>query len=269
MHFTYCVTGVSLFSTNQTRGMYSIELPFTSGVHLLGCATDSDMKIDIQTLGSSMERVELEGDYSNYFTLYADKKQDAKNQYVLDPKAMLFTVDFCRNYNWEIIDDTLYFMNYSQLPSLDIVDEFVSQIRPAVETPSDRRANPYRMSYTDFSGRTILCPLCSVELKEDEQWLECPNEHGGLVTGSQLMKLRQNLDANEHITAIDNGTAVGHAAIVCPYCSSKMEATKYQSTNTEIDVCTKCMFRWVDSGELKLLANQAVTVTPPSQENPA
>jgi len=252
MQFTYNITGMSLFSNEQTMGVYSVELPFMSGVHLLGCAKHSDTQVDIHTSGSVMERVNLEGNYDDYFTLYADTGQQVQSRYVLDPAAMVFTIDFCRQFNWEIIEDTLYFMNQGHLPSFEIVDQFVAQIRPAVEVPSDRRKNPYRMSYTNFSGRTMLCPICQKQLLEGDQWLECPDGHGSLVTGGQLIEMREGDGDDAAVRAYDTGANVtDHAKIACPYCGSEMVPSHYQSTETIIDVCTKCMFRWLDSGELK------------------
>lgn len=252
MHFTYNITGMSLFSNEQTLGVYSVELPFMSGVHLLGCAKHSDTQVDIYTSGSVMERVALEGNYDAYFDLYADSGQQAQSRYVLDPKAMVFTIDFCRQFNWEIIEDTLYFMNQGHLPSFEVVDQFIAEIRPAVEVASDRRKNPYRMSYTNFTGRTMLCPICQKQLTEGDQWLECPDGHGSLVSGGQLVNLRTGSSDDAAVDAYDTGgNTTNHSTIICPYCSSAMTPSHYQSTDTVIDVCTKCMFRWLDSGELK------------------
>lgn len=256
MHFTYNLSGMSLFSTETTTGAYSVELPFMSGVHLLGCAKAGNPLVEVNLSGSAMEHVELEGNYSDYFTLYADTEQQVQSRYVLDPTAMVFTMDFCSQFNWEIVEDTLYFMSSGHLPSFAIVDEFVKQIRPAIETASDRRSNPYRMSYNNFAGRTMLCPICQKQLVEGEQWLECPDGHGSLVTGGQLLALRDDAFKDAPVAIDDDGgKATIHGVVKCPYCGSAMTASHYQTTATIIDVCPKCMFRWLDSGELKRLVD--------------
>ena len=192
MHFEYYVGGLSLFSDNQTTGVFAFELPFNSNLHLLGIAKNGNTPIVVNTTTSVMEPVDLEGDYSTYFNLYADKNQQAQSRYVLDPAAMVFTIDFCSQFNWEIIEDTLYIMSSGRLPAFDLVDRFVDELRPAIEDPSDRRKNHYRMSYTDMRGRKFNCPVCQRQLVQGDAWLACPSGHGCLLTGGQLLKARKS-----------------------------------------------------------------------------
>lgn len=244
MHFDFYISNMSLFSTQQTYGIYTVELPFTSGVHLVGSPTHGDTQINLSDT-KGMEPVTLEGTYNQVFNLYAEPNQQVQSRYVLDPTAMVFTLDFCSKFNWEILNDTLFFMDAEHFPTFEIVDEFVEQIRPAIEVPSDRTKNPYNMSYTQLDGRTFLYPICQQKLVTGTAWLACPGGHGCLVTGKQLMEMREQ---TEPVPA-DETNATLHNALTCPYCQNPMVPTRYQQTSVTIDVCSKCMFRWLDARE--------------------
>lgn len=239
----YYVGGLSLFSSETSHGVYAVELPFMSGVHLIGIPKTHSIPLAMS--GHDMEAVTLEGNYNDVFHLYADTGEQVQSRYVLDPKAMVFTIDFCANFNWEIIEDTLYFMSGGRLPGFDIVDQFVEEIRPAVETPRDRPLNPSKLSYTHTVGRTLLCPICQQTLKNGTAWLECPQGHGCLVTGKQLLDMH---DQKEPIP-LDDKNLSRHGELTCPYCASPMNPTRYQLSRITIDVCSKCRFRWLDAEE--------------------
>ncbi len=245
-HVEYYVSGLSLFSHEETRGIYAVELPFMTGVHLLGIPRQNESTEPLSiTKPASMEPVELEGNYNDIFSLYADRDQQIQSRFVLDPAAMIFTIDFCRRFNWEIVGDTLYFMNSGKLPSFEIVDKFVQEIRPAIEVSSDRQKHPYNMSYTQFSGRDLKCPICQKLLVAGAAWLACPDGHGCLVTGKQLLDMAHG----EEPTPPSVDASTSHSTLTCPYCSNPMTAQNYAFTNVRIDVCSKCMFRWLDAGE--------------------
>lgn len=247
------------FMGDAMRGVYSVELPFTSGVHLLGIPKKGE-DFDISTWGSVMEPVELEGDYPDYFSLYADKGEQMESRFVLDPKAMQFTVDFCKEFSWEIVDDALYFASENRPASFGLIDQFVKEIRPALETKSDRTATPQMtMPYAHFEGRSMNCPICSKRLIPSEEWLGCPDGHGVLVTAVQLSDLR-NIEDNDNNNEVEElnvehsgHNPVGHTELQCPYCQNTMKSTPFAFTNVQIDVCPKCMFRWLDAGEAKRL----------------
>ena len=244
LHFEFYMTGMSLFSEQQTRGVYAVELPFKSGVHLIGIPVKNETPVAIHHT-KGLERVELEGTYNHVFHLYSERDDQVQSRYVMDPSAMVFTVDFCSNFNWEILGDTLYFMGTESFPTFDLVDQFVEHIRPAVEVPSDRRKNPYKMSYTHLHGRIFLCPICQKQLVAGHAWLACPDGHGCLVTGKQMIEMK----AETKPAPEDTGKPMDHNNLTCPYCQNPMHPTRYQHTRTIIDVCSKCMFRWLDAHE--------------------
>lgn len=257
MPFIYLISHLALSSRDDVKGLYSIELPFRSGAHLLG----SPVRYDSDYASTGMRELTLEGDYPNYFHLYAAPDQDTHGRYVLDPKAMLFTVEFCQNFQWEIVDDTLHFMSNDKLPSMALVDEFVSQIRPAIEIPSDRQKNPANLPYSGQINRTVRCPICDIALEVDNQYLRCPDGHGLLVTGKQLIDLRQRASDDGTLPllstdAIDHASQHSKRRLTCPYCSHRMKRAKYQHTGAVLDVCSKCMYRWIDSVELVKVAGE-------------
>lgn len=258
-YYTYIVSGVSLFSRYKTSGMYSVELPYRSGAHIVGIQRKSPSLISMTS--TAMEPVVLEGDYVNYFELFADNGQQSKTRYVLDPSAMVFTIDFCRSYNWEILDDTLYFESSGLLPAFDVVDRFIDEIRPAIEVASDRSRNPYKMSYVNNSVRKMYCPLCSALLVAEENMMRCPNQHGYLVTGQQMVEMRYKGRAKPSAGKEDE-TEVSQSQtsrqLVCPYCHNMMKTSKFAFTSVDIDICSKCMYRWVDKTEASTILLQSI-----------
>ncbi len=256
LYWQYYVGASQALST--MRGVYAVELPFKSGVHLLGIPKKGE-DFDINTWGSVMEPVVLEGDYPNYFSLYADIGEQQQTRFVLDPKAMVFTVDFCKDFSWEIVDDTLYVASEERTAPLDLINQFVREIRPAIEVASDRTQDPQlKMPYAHFEGREIDCPICTKQLVPAAEWLGCPDGHGVLVTGSQLQSIRGvnhagGVDIPEVNVERSGNNPVGHTELQCPYCHSLMKSTQFAFTNVQIDVCPKCMFRWLDAGESKRL----------------
>ena len=254
MTFTYLISQLSLGANSNARGLYMIELPFKSKAHLLGVPVEGVSILDQNNVNSIMHELVLEGDYPNYFHLYAGPDQEHHGRYVLDPKAMSFTVDFCREFQWEILDDALYFMSSGPLPSLEIVDEFIRQIRPAIELSTNRRQNPFKLPYNISRAHIIKCPICEVVLMQKESRLECPNGHGCLMTGKAMINLRK--------AAVDDGRVFERSAksdgiqiktdrlLTCPYCSGKMKHSHYQHTDVAIDICSRCAYRWLDATDL-------------------
>lgn len=120
--------------------LYRVELPYVSNSHLLGIPMNAGaIQLDPSGSGGVMEKVSLEGDYNSYFTIYADKNMKSETQYILDPKAMVFTVDFCQSHNWEIVGSDLYFVQAFGTGSADDntdmwddIANFVNEIKPAV-----------------------------------------------------------------------------------------------------------------------------------------
>jgi len=239
-----------LFSEEETVVVCSVELPFMSGAHLLGIPQNPSYKASLHVDTGKFETVRLEGNYNDIFSLWAEPNKQSDSRYVLDPAAMVFTIDFCDKFYWEIRKDTLYFMSVSILPSLDIVDEFVRQIQPALEVPSDRVGNPAKLPYVHTYGREVLCPRCSDKLTIGRAWMECPQGHGFLITGAQMKDERTSDVPIEYESVASAHNLMGEA-IECPYCHSEMKRTPYQNADIVLDVCTQCPHRWLDGAEVE------------------
>ncbi len=69
--------------------IYRVELPFSSKMHLLGIPNRSDViQLDPDSRKSLMEKVSLEGNYDNEFSLYAEKTSKL-------PPVMRSTLKLC------------------------------------------------------------------------------------------------------------------------------------------------------------------------------
>lgn len=247
LSYMYYIADNNMFSEVDTLSVCSVELPFRSGVHIVGQPLVGPLVfIDV----SQLDYVRLEGDYSEYFALYAEPTQGSGTHYVLDPAAMVFTIDFCSQYHWEIIDDMLYFITTGIAPSLELVDEFVRQIRPAVEIESDRGRNAAKLPHVHTFGRVVKCPHCSERLAIGRSWMECPRGHGFLITGKQLKEERESSEVINYTPEVAAKSIVG-TGIMCPYCNNPTNAIPYQNGNVVIDVCSKCPHRWIDGGEIE------------------
>ncbi|MDX1766335.1 MAG: hypothetical protein R3313_05295, partial [Candidatus Saccharimonadales bacterium] len=103
MHYSVFLAGLNM--------IIRAELPFRTKLHLLGIPTHSGaVQLDPGGEEGAMEKVTLEGDFPNYFTLYADNDQQAEARYVFPPDTMQYVVDFCQSHTWEIVHDELYFI---------------------------------------------------------------------------------------------------------------------------------------------------------------
>lgn len=243
----------------KSATMFSVYLPFKTNIHLLAITKRDDMsQFRIDKIDSVMEPVSLEGDYHNYFTLYAEKNTQMEARYVLDPKAMAFTIDFCKSHSWEIRESEFYFVQ-EDVPNLkgddtsmwDDINRFIKEIKPAVTTPLSneelRIRNPYGSAVQHKDS--ITCPVCRVKLTEtSDEVYECHSGHGCLLHGSDLIKLRKKKLKLEFTK--ENNSTTNHKNIDCPSCGSAMQKVPYAMTSVMIDSCNNCQFRWLDSGEL-------------------
>ena len=245
-------------SSSNPALIYQIELPFKTNIHLVGIPKLTGVtQLDPAGRNSLMEPVVLEGDYRNYFTLYAEKGMQMQARYVLDPKAMLFTMDFCRSHNWEILKDTLYFVQTGgqakddNTPMFDDIEKFVNEIQPALSVPLSPLEEQQRTPYGQDRRTDLTCPVCQTVMLRDNSLYRCPNAHGVLLMANQLAAYKSGELASESaqtITPQVNKSA--HGALLCPSCGTVMTPVPYNGSTTTIDSCTKCPYRWLDGKEL-------------------
>lgn len=227
-----------------------VELPFRSKLHLLGIAKDEKLAQLDPTFGDSvMQKVELEGDFPDYFSLYADQGEQVQARYIVDPSAMAFVVDFCKNYHWEILDDGLCFVAKVGLPDNVIITEFIKQIRPALEVKKEPTKYMYKQK-TFPCESPFKCPICLNTMIEHRYWHECSKGHGQLLRGGLLADMKEK---RESFPKKANPTELPeqHLVVSCPSCKNKMEPIAYGGSKIIIDACIHCQYRWLDAGELK------------------
>lgn len=253
MHYT------AFASLNKGVSFYQIELPFSANVHLLSIPNrDSVARLNPTGRNSIMEPLVLEGDHPDTFTMYCQKGQQQQARYVMDPKAMVFTMDFCASHNWEIIDNLLYFVQAGGRAEndpthmFDDIERFVDEVRPAIAKPLTDAQRNVAAPYGHDRREGLLCPVCSKELINHDTYYVCSDGHGLLLKGGALMDLRRGelqLKKHNHDTA--SLTREGDE-ITCPACGASMHKVPYNGdANTVIDSCSACPYRWIDGGDIR------------------
>jgi hypothetical protein len=201
-----------------------------------------------------MEAVVLEGDYPNYFSLYTEKEMQVDSRYTLDPKAMSFTVDFCRYFNWEIVDNELYIVQsdlsseHSPENMSALIVQFVNEIKPSIGRPISESKLAALTPYNEEYRTDLKCPLCSTLLSNAEDYLYCPNGDGILLKGAALLRLH----AGQLTISITLLTPHGDTTtdLICPGCHNQLEKVAYLNGQTKIDSCIYCPYRWLDATDL-------------------
>ena len=236
--------------------LIAVDLPFRTRIHLVGISKTSGTT-DIRPDGENgiMEKVHLEGHYDKFFTLYTEKGSQLEARYILDPKAMAFTIDFCQSHNWEIIRDTLYFLQETGSKSIDDpthmeqdIVTFIEEIKPAVIDVNTPLQEHIRTPYGEDRRNHLKCPICQELLVNNVQFYSCPSKHGFLINGKNLTKLLKGellIDASKHIKSQKR-----HEKIKCPSCGMYMNTILYNGGDPTIDSCTNCPYRWLDYDEI-------------------
>ncbi len=248
----------AITALNQPMILFRVDLDFTSRVHLLGVPKNTDVaQLDPGGRGSTMERVELEGDYSNYFGLFCEKGQQEQARYVLDPKAMVFTIDFCRSHNWEIIDNQLYFLQAASdhpadpTPMMDDIAKFVANIKPVVAVPPSAAELRASTPYGEELRTKLSCPICQVGMPNTSSLFVCPYGHGVLLNAAKLYRLSSGKIAAPKIEHPQE--PVARSALSCPSCQHKMTKVPYNGGQPTIDSCMICNYRWLDATDVPLI----------------
>ncbi|HSW79999.1 MAG TPA: zf-TFIIB domain-containing protein [Candidatus Saccharimonadales bacterium] len=264
MRYATYVTMLDAFTPKQfvddMAVIHVLDLPFNTSTHLVGLSKQH--KIDRLRFGEflksgGMESVVLEGDFRNYFDLYAAQDQQLEVREVLDPAAMAYVVDYCKTHFWEINRSELYIVaSIADKDGGDIFKEaleFVGQIKPALR-PGDPGAPVvhHEIPYGEYDGPALKCPVCSKEMASNNLWFGCPDGHGILISGRELLGLRNH---TIHLD-VDTSKSENHGQITCPNCHNKMEEISYDDDeNLKIDSCTHCPYRWLDAKDITQIMN--------------
>jgi Zn-finger nucleic acid-binding protein len=251
---------------NSLATVFALDLPFNTQTHLLGLSTEHGIdRLQFENFmkANGLVKVVLEGDFRDYFDIYAAPGQDVAVRTVLNPETMDFVVDYCRTHFWEINASTLYIVaSESDKGADDIVgksQQFVQQVKPAL-LPGDPGAAPvhHETPYGEYDGPALLCPICQKTMTQTDNWQACPDGHGVLLNGRDLIRLHQH---NLTIPS-DAAKAQQHGSLSCPNCHSQMESVNYEETGVTIESCPTCPFRWLDADAMiKLASSQAPVAT--------
>jgi Zn-finger nucleic acid-binding protein len=239
----------------ESSAIYQIALPYASRIHLVGIPKKyKNTQLDPTGNESIMEAVVLEGDYPNYFSLYAEKGMQTESRYALDPKAMVFTVEFCQSFNWEIVDNQLYVIQTSGGIADEDVDmsktvlQFVKEIKPAIALPLTDSQVSQITPYDEEYRKGLTCPLCATTLKKEQDFLACPRGDGILLKGGALTRLYAGaLTVQRNYLS---GSPDTKALLTCPGCGTAMTKVPYRGSATIIDSCSHCPYRWLDAVDI-------------------
>lgn len=113
---------------------------------------------------SKRQTLALEGDFNNYFTLYAPKEYERDALYVFTPDVMAALVDAGAAYDMEVIDD--YLILYTQgrfkleveqqlSPLLGVIEKISSELRDQSHRYADERVGDRTMNYVAPPGQRL------------------------------------------------------------------------------------------------------------------
>lgn len=135
------------FHSPSGKVIMRVTLPTASLVHFAGFSLEDEgfrTLLGSTGIDTFMASVSLEGDFPDYFRLYCSKGHEIELREVLDPTRMEFLVSFCKNLNWELFENTLYFSeahsstsdNDNNVSTVQAAEEFAQKILPTLQNMS-------------------------------------------------------------------------------------------------------------------------------------
>jgi hypothetical protein len=129
--------------TPANQIIIKVSLPLKSQVHVAGFSLQDTVfktMLGNTNINYTMTKVNLEGNFPDYFKIYSQKDKEVEVREVLDPGTMEFLVDFCEQLNWELFENTLYFVQSGTTRKisdnnagvLKAAEEFVTKILPTL-----------------------------------------------------------------------------------------------------------------------------------------
>ncbi|MGO4785110.1 hypothetical protein [Cryobacterium sp. W22_MBD10_FK3] len=111
--------GAAGTGTAQFGGFCAVRLS-TRLPHILLRAQDGPGdRFTLADLPASSQRLSLEGDFDDYFTLYCPEKYERDALYLFTPDVMARLIDMVRGFDVEIIDDWLFLVSSRDVVTLD------------------------------------------------------------------------------------------------------------------------------------------------------
>ncbi|HEY1063941.1 MAG TPA: hypothetical protein VGE30_01450, partial [Candidatus Saccharimonadales bacterium] len=141
-------TGSGKSETTHDLGYMRLKLP-RRVPHMVLDAKANNFMSRFSNLPAAFDKrqvLELEGDFNNYFTLYAPEQYERDALYVFTPDVMQALVDLAGNYDVELVDDDLFV--YSSQPfvlarpeTLQALLTLASRLSPEFTSQTDRYAD--------------------------------------------------------------------------------------------------------------------------------
>jgi hypothetical protein len=100
----------NLMTNDAGRVMMLITLNRNTYVHIVAVGSRSGLQSRL-SLGSArqwLEPVSLEGDFPDHFEMYCSKGAQMQTRQVFGPETMAKFVDFCKSYNFELFNESVY-----------------------------------------------------------------------------------------------------------------------------------------------------------------
>jgi len=113
----------------------SLDLPSISNVHIAGFSLKNDTfryLLGNTNISRVMSPIKLEGDFPDYFKLYCTKGRELELLELLDPASMAYLVDFCERLNFELVGNSLYFVQSE-------INDISANNVPVVEQKTSRK----------------------------------------------------------------------------------------------------------------------------------
>jgi len=87
-----------------------VQLHHNTKLHMIAIGDKSKLGWRFQNsqLSKRLAKVQLEGDFPKYFSMYCTPGRELELLHVFDPADMARFVDFCRSHDFELFNDTIY-----------------------------------------------------------------------------------------------------------------------------------------------------------------
>jgi hypothetical protein len=100
----------NLLVNGRGQVMMFVTLPKNTSVHIIAVGDKSGRSATNRQLAHSkwLERVSLEGGFPDYFRMFCSKDKQLEVRQVFDPEIMQNFLEFCRAYNFELFNESVY-----------------------------------------------------------------------------------------------------------------------------------------------------------------
>lgn len=151
------VTGSGKNSQTHYYGYVLVKLPRTLPNMVLDSRENNIFgQTGLPKTLSKDQVLELEGDFNNYFTLYAPKQYEQDALYIFTPDVMQAMVDAPNRYDGEIVDDEFYlYTKRLSIHDTDDIEELLSIASRITSQLGKQAANYKDERVADTSGSAI------------------------------------------------------------------------------------------------------------------